>query len=185
MRNNAELSQFSLKMRVITVEPVAFAYVFALAMLSPLLQQYIYEELGESYNFTEEEKKLCNNDTDVNASISRLEDLVQTKATRWFIGLSLSCKYVWKILQAIDSHGFVNALPSLYWKMSVFIFSYTTASLPSVFATFMYGSMSDSTGRKPVMLVATCGSFLRFLVVSMTVTFGMKMIFMYYYSNNI
>ncbi|XP_028414836.1 proton-coupled folate transporter-like [Dendronephthya gigantea] len=123
-------------MRVVTVEPVAFAYVFALAMVSPLLQQYIYEELGRSYNFTKGEEELCNNDTDVDESITRLENHVQTQATRWFVGLSLS------------------------------------SSLPSVFATFMYGSMSDSTGRKPVMLVATCGSFLRLLIVSLTVSFG-------------
>ena len=45
--------------------------------------------------------------------------------------------------------------------------------MPSVFATFMYGSMSDATGRKPVLLVALCGAFIHFLIVSMTVTFGM------------
>ena len=45
--------------------------------------------------------------------------------------------------------------------------------MPSVFATFMYGSMSDATGRKPVLLVALFGAFIYFLIVSMTVTFGM------------
>jgi hypothetical protein len=37
----------------------------------------------------------------------------------------------------------------------------------------MYGSMSDATGRKPVLLVAVFGAFLRFVIVSLTVTFGM------------
>jgi hypothetical protein len=52
-----------------------------------------------------------------------------------------------------------------------------TASLPSLFATFMYGSMSDATGRKPVLLLALCGAFLHYLIVSLTVTLGMQIIF--------
>ena len=80
-------------MRVITVEPVVFAYVFALAMASPLLQQYIYDQLSEHYNVTKHgDSKICE-DNSVSDNITTLENLVQTRASYWFIGLSLSCKY--------------------------------------------------------------------------------------------
>ena len=55
----------------------------------------------------------------------------------------------------------------------LFTFSVFVASLPSVFATFMYGSMSDATGRKPVLLLAMCGTFIHYLIVSLTVTLSM------------
>ena len=129
-------------MRVITVEPVIFAYVFALAMAAPLLQQYIYDELSEHYNFTKHEDKICK-DSSVSDNITTLENLVQTQSSHWFIGLSLS------------------------------------SSLPSLFATFMYGSMSDATGRKPLLVVALCGAFVRFIIVSLTVTFGWPFYFIF------
>jgi hypothetical protein len=80
-------------MRAITVEPLAFAYVFALAMVSPLLQQYIYDELSDYHNFTKREStKICKNNS-VSDKITSLENLVQTQTSYWFIGLSLACKY--------------------------------------------------------------------------------------------
>ena len=88
------------KMRLITVEPVLFGYVFALALSSPLVQRYIVDQLSAAHDFTKgEDTKLCKNDTNVSENITRLENLVQTEASHWFIGLSLSCKYRILILQ--------------------------------------------------------------------------------------
>ena len=81
-------------MRTITVEPVLFGYVFALVMSSPLLQRYVVDELSAYHNFTNgEDRKLCANDTNVSDNITRLENVVQTQASHWLLGLSLSCKY--------------------------------------------------------------------------------------------
>ena len=56
--------------------------------------------------------------------------------------------------------------------MKSFYFYVFVARLPSVFATFMYGSMSDATGRKPVLLLALAGAFIHHLIIAVTVTFG-------------
>ncbi len=80
-------------MRVITVEPVIFVFIFAAAMAAPLLQLYIYEEVSEYHNFTKREgNTLCEN-TNVSDDIARLENLVQTQTSHWLIGLGLSGKY--------------------------------------------------------------------------------------------
>lgn len=79
----------------VTVEPVVFAYVFALAMASPLLQQYIYKELSNLHNLSgRDDSKLCDNGSSISNNITRLENMVQTAASHWFIALSLSCKYI-------------------------------------------------------------------------------------------
>ena len=80
-------------MSLITVEPVVFSFVFVLAMLSPLLQQYIYEELSISHSFkTGNDSELCKNTTSVSENVTSSENLVQTEASHWLMGLSLSCK---------------------------------------------------------------------------------------------
>ena len=48
------------------------------------------------------------------------------------------------------------------------------ASLPSLFTTLLYGSMSDATGRKPMLLCAIIGGLIKCFIVSMTVTLGMQ-----------
>ncbi|XP_028413275.1 LOW QUALITY PROTEIN: proton-coupled folate transporter-like [Dendronephthya gigantea] len=122
-------------MRSVTVEPVVFGYVFSAAMLSPLLQQYIYDELSERHNFTiTEDSQLCKNGTGDSGNISALENRIQTDASYWFIAQKLSM------------------------------------NVPSLFATLLYGSLSDAVGRKPTMLFATFGALINCLIVSITVT---------------
>ena len=87
-------------MRLITVEPVVFGFVFAMALSSPLLQRYIVDELSAAHHFSkDDDKKLCENNTNVDENITRLENLVQTEASHWHIGLALSCKCKLIILQ--------------------------------------------------------------------------------------
>ena len=55
----------------------------------------------------------------------------------------------------------------------IVIVHFVIASVPSVFTTLFYGSMSDATGRKPVLLCASIGGLINCFIVSMTVTLGM------------
>jgi hypothetical protein len=80
-------------MRSVTVEPVVFSYVFTGAMIAPLLQQYIYDELSKEHNFTKaDDNRLCINGSDNSGNVTALENRIQTQASYWFIALSVSCK---------------------------------------------------------------------------------------------
>lgn len=132
------ISTIKRNMRFVTVEPVIFSVIFTFALLLPLLQQYIYEELSAEHNFTKvDEEKLCENVTTAGHDVTSLESQVQTEASHWFLVLNLC------------------------------------TCIPSVFSSLFLGSLSDVVGRKPVMLIAVIGIFLRCLIIAITVTLGL------------
>ena len=84
----------------VTVEPVIFCYVFTNTMLSPLLQQYIYDEVSREHNFTKaEDNILCANGSNSADHVTALEKHVETEASYWFIVLGVSGEHVLSILR--------------------------------------------------------------------------------------
>lgn len=77
----------------VTVEPVIFFYMFTNIMLSPLLQQYIYDEVSRQRNFTKaEDNMLCVNGSANARNVTALEKRVETEASHWFVVLGVSCE---------------------------------------------------------------------------------------------
>ena len=80
-------------MRLVTVEPVLFSYIFTAGILSPLLQQYIYDQVSKQHNFTKsEDEGLCINGSKNSTDDAALEKRIQSEASYWFIGLVISCE---------------------------------------------------------------------------------------------
>ena len=97
---------------IITVEPVLLLYISALTMYNPLLQQYMYDEVGKYFNFTAAESRdICSKAGQTNTSqhnvsymnggdplfstdseIRRIENQVQTETSHWILYCNMASK---------------------------------------------------------------------------------------------
>lgn len=104
---------------IITVEPVLLLYISALTMYNPLLQQYMYDEVGKYFNFTAADSHdICSKTGQRNSSqqnvsymyggeallstdseIYEIEDKVQTETSHWILYFNMASKYVFKFLR--------------------------------------------------------------------------------------